>query len=81
MTFPTSGGRQAYAYFYRPHNPEYTGADGERPPLLVLSHGGPTGATSPALNLRLQFWTSRGFAVVDVDYGAARATAGRIASG
>lgn len=69
ITFPTSGGRVAHAWFYPPHNPAYAAPVGEAPPLLVLSHGGPTAAASPTLNLSIQFWTSRGFAVVDVDYG------------
>ncbi len=60
----------AHALYYRPTNPEVPVApSGERPPLLVFSHGGPTSATSSALNLEIQFWTSRGFGVVDVNYG------------
>ncbi len=69
VEFPTGGGVTAHALHYPPTNADWRGPDAERPPLLVLSHGGPTGATSSALNLGIQFWTSRGFAVVDVDYG------------
>ncbi len=69
IEFPTEGGLTAHAFFYAPANKDYTGMPGERPPLLVISHGGPTSATSPELDLGIQFWTSRGFAVVDVNYG------------
>jgi dipeptidyl aminopeptidase/acylaminoacyl peptidase len=62
-------GRTAHALFYPPTNPERTGPEGELPPLLVVIHGGPTAAASPVLSPGVQFWTSRGFAVVDVDYG------------
>lgn len=69
LTFPTGNGLLAHALYYRPRNRDFTAPPGERPPLLVLSHGGPTGATSGALNLSIQYWTSRGFAVLDVNYG------------
>jgi dipeptidyl aminopeptidase/acylaminoacyl peptidase len=69
IEFPTEGGLTAYAFFYRPHNRDYVAPPGERPPLLVMSHGGPTGATSATFNLYKQYWTSRGFAVLDVNYG------------
>jgi dipeptidyl aminopeptidase/acylaminoacyl peptidase len=69
IEFPTTGGRTAYALYYAPRNREFQAAAGELPPLLVVSHGGPTAAASGALNLGYQFWTSRGFAIVDVDYG------------
>ena len=69
IAFPTSGGRTAHALFYPPANPGCEGQPGELPPLLVTSHGGPTSAASTTLELRTQFWTSRGIAVVDVDYG------------
>jgi dipeptidyl aminopeptidase/acylaminoacyl peptidase len=55
--------------FYPPANPDYTAPKGERPPLLVKSHGGPTAAASRTLDLLIQFWTSRGVAVLDVNYG------------
>jgi dienelactone hydrolase len=56
------------AWFYGPTNTGWRGLPGERPPLLVRSHGGPTGLASDAWNADVQFWTSRGFAVVDVNY-------------
>lgn len=68
VTFPTGDGEQAHGLFYAPVNPDYRPRDGERPPLLVKCHGGPTGATSTALDPRIQFWTSRGIAVLDVNY-------------
>jgi dipeptidyl aminopeptidase/acylaminoacyl peptidase len=64
----TAGGAVTHALYYAPHNPAFRGREGERPPLIVISHGGPTGNTSPDLRLGVQFWTSRGFAVADVDY-------------
>ena len=69
IEFPTEGGLTAHALFYAPHHPDYTGPEGELPPLIVISHGGPTSATSSALNLGIQFWTTRGIGVVDVNYG------------
>jgi dipeptidyl aminopeptidase/acylaminoacyl peptidase len=64
-----SHGRRAHALYYPPRNDDYRAPEGELPPLLVLSHDGPTSQTEPALNLSIQFWTSRGIAVVDVNYG------------
>ncbi|HEX4836113.1 MAG TPA: S9 family peptidase [bacterium] len=69
LEFPTEHGRTAHAFFYSPHNRDYAAPAGERPPLVVRSHGGPTGAVGTLLNLEIQFWTSRGFAVLDVNYG------------
>ena len=69
ITFPTESGRQAHGFFYRPNNAAFRPSDGERPPLIVLSHGGPTSATDAGFNWSIQFWTSRGIAVVDVNYG------------
>jgi dipeptidyl aminopeptidase/acylaminoacyl peptidase len=69
VEFPTEDGLHAHALFYRPANRDFVGPPDERPPLVVVSHGGPTGATDSVLDLGIQFWTSRGFAVVDVDYG------------
>lgn len=67
--FPTTGGRTAHALYYPPLNPRFTAPEGERPPLIVLSHGGPTSNASTALDPTIQLLTSRGIAVVDVDYG------------
>ncbi len=64
-----SGDREAHAWIYRPTAPGLQAPAGERPPLVVMGHGGPTAHSSPALNLRAQYWTSRGFAVADVNYG------------
>ncbi len=69
ITYPTEGGLEAHAFFYPPTNRDACGPDGELPPLIVISHGGPTGATDAAFKWSYQFWTSRGFAVVDVNYG------------
>jgi dipeptidyl aminopeptidase/acylaminoacyl peptidase len=69
ITFPTSGGADVHALYYPPVNGDFTAPAGEKPPLIVQVHGGPTGRASSAFSLANQFWTSRGFAVVDVDYG------------
>lgn len=69
IEFPTEAGLTAYAFFYPPANADFKAPDSERPPLLVMSHGGPTSATSTAFNLEIQYWTSRGIAVLDVNYG------------
>ena len=66
---PAVAGHDVHAFFYPPTGSGLTGEEGERPPLVVMGHGGPTSHTTPALNLRIQYWTSRGFAVVDVNYG------------
>jgi len=68
IEFPTGGGQLAHAFWYAPRNPNFRAPHGELPPLVVIGHGGPTGATTPSLNLATQFWTSRGFAVLDVNY-------------
>jgi dipeptidyl aminopeptidase/acylaminoacyl peptidase len=69
IEFPTAGGKTSHGFFYPPHNPDFMAPAGERAPLIVISHGGPTSATSPRLDLRIQYWTSRGFGVLDVNYG------------
>ena len=69
IEFETAGGKTAHAYYYPVKNAEFEGPDGEKPPLLVVSHGGPTGSAMTSFNLSYQFWTSRGIAVVDVNYG------------
>lgn len=74
IEFPTRPGpkgeaRTAHAFFYPPANPDFRGPAGSKPPLIVTVHGGPTGATRPVFSFTRQYWTSRGFAVVDVNYG------------
>ncbi len=69
VEFPTEGGLIAHGFFYPPKNPNYVAPEGELPPLLVKSHGGPTSAAASALSLNIQYWTSRGIAVLDVNYG------------
>ncbi|MHA1567319.1 MAG: S9 family peptidase [Alphaproteobacteria bacterium] len=68
ISYPTSGGAEAHAFYYPPANKDIAPPPGEKPPLVVRSHGGPTGATSPSFNLGIQYWTSRGVAVLDVNY-------------
>lgn len=69
LEFPTSQNRTAYAFYYPPCSPHCKGLENEAPPLLVHSHGGPTGHVSPAFFMSVIYWTSRGFAVIDVNYG------------
>jgi dipeptidyl aminopeptidase/acylaminoacyl peptidase len=69
ITFASDGGRTAHGLFYPPRNPDRTGPEGALPPLLVVIHGGPTSSAVPVLSTSVQYWTSRGFAVVDVNYG------------
>jgi len=68
VCYPGDDADDVHAFYYAPTHPDITGPGGASPPLLVISHGGPTGATSTALNLSIQFWTSHGFAVLDVNY-------------
>ena len=68
VEFPTADGENAHALHYAPFNPDFTAPPAERPPLLVQCHGGPTSAASSTLDLRIQYWTSRGIAVLDVDH-------------
>ncbi len=68
IEFPVPGGETAFGFFYPPKNRRHRAPEEELPPLLVTTHGGPTAAASTGLNLKLQYWTSRGFAVLDVNY-------------
>ncbi|XP_013400818.1 uncharacterized protein LOC106166720 [Lingula anatina] len=68
ITWPTAGGQSVYGYFYLPKNKDFQAPPNSLPPLLVRAHGGPTSCASSALNMKQQYWTSRGFAVLDVDY-------------
>jgi dipeptidyl aminopeptidase/acylaminoacyl peptidase len=69
IEFPTENGLTAFAFFYPPKNPDYEAPRDEKPPLLVVSHGGPTSASPSTLRYETQYWTSRGIEVVDVNYG------------
>ncbi len=69
IEFPTEDGLTAHAFFYPPANRDFRAPEGELPPLLVQSHGGPTAAATTASSLSIQYWTSRGIAVLDVNYG------------
>ena len=69
ISYPSANGRTAHAFHYAPRNEAYRMPEGERPPLIVISHGGPTATATNTLKLATQFWTSRGFAVLDVNYG------------
>ena len=69
VEFPTEGNRTAFGLFYPAFNPDYRLLEGDRPPLVVTCHGGPTSAASSPLDLRIQYWTSRGISVLDVNYG------------
>ncbi len=69
IEFPTEDGLTAWAHYYPPRNADFAAPDGELPPLVVFSHGGPTSESPAVLGLAKQFLTSRGFAVLDVNYG------------
>jgi dipeptidyl aminopeptidase/acylaminoacyl peptidase len=69
IEFPTEGALTAHGYFYPPRNRDYAAPAYEKPPLLVMSHGGPTSSSSASLKYAIQYWTSRGIAVLDVNYG------------
>ena len=69
IEFPTEENRTAFGLFYPAFNPEYQPLEGDLPPLVVTCHGGPTSAASSTLDLRIQYWTSRGISVLDVNYG------------
>jgi dipeptidyl aminopeptidase/acylaminoacyl peptidase len=69
VEFPTGGGLTSHAFFYRPANKDFAAPEDERPPLIVQSHGGPTASSDATFDLGIQYWTNRGFAVLDVNYG------------
>jgi dipeptidyl aminopeptidase/acylaminoacyl peptidase len=69
IEFPTERELTAYGYFYPPRNRDYTAPADEKPPLIVMSHGGPTSSSAVSLKYSIQYWTSRGIAVLDVNYG------------
>lgn len=69
VEFPTEDSKTAFGNYYAPQNRDFIGLVGEKPPLLVMSYGGPTSASDTSLNLEVQYWTSRGIAVLDVNYG------------
>jgi dipeptidyl aminopeptidase/acylaminoacyl peptidase len=69
IEYPTAGGLCAHAFYYPPVNPAYMVPPGEKPPLVVKVHGGPTSHAKPAFSLMIQYWTTRGFAVLDVNHG------------
>ena len=69
IEFPTENGVTAHASYYPPRNQDYEAPAGEKPPLVVHCHGGPTGSAGPTYPFEYQYWTSRGFALVDVNYG------------
>jgi dienelactone hydrolase len=68
IEYLSEDGMKAYGLFYPPQHPDYEAPEAELPPLLVRCHGGPTSQASTGLNLRTQYWTSRGFAVLEVNY-------------
>jgi dipeptidyl aminopeptidase/acylaminoacyl peptidase len=68
IEFPSEGGGTAHAWFYPPANADFAGPEGERPPLIVHSHGGPTAGETPCYHADVAYWTSRGFGVADVNY-------------
>lgn len=69
ITFPTTNGEEAYGFYYPPKNPNCKGPEGEKPPLILKCHGGPTGHVNPVFSMEIQYWTSRGFGWCDVNYG------------
>ncbi|PSR20104.1 MAG: peptidase [Sulfobacillus acidophilus] len=69
LEFPTTDGTIAFGYYYAPKNRDYIAPEGESPPLVVMVHGGPTDRCEPVFQLDIQYWTTRGFAVMDVNYG------------
>ncbi len=69
FNYPTEEGSTGFAWFYPPKNKDYKGPDNTKPPLIVMAHGGPTGMSKPTFRKDIQYWTSQGFAIVDVNYG------------
>jgi len=69
IEFPGTGGQTSHGFYYAPTSPDYEGPKDELPPLIVLVHGGPTAHVTTALDLEIQLFTSRGIAVVDLNYG------------
>jgi len=68
IIYPTANGERVQAFFYPPTNSHFKGGDQELPPVIVICHGGPTGATDSSLNIKNQYWTNRGFAIIDINY-------------
>lgn len=68
VLFPSADNQRVHAFFYPPTNAHFRGSDQELPLVIAICHGGPTGATNSSLNLKIQYWTNRGFAVVDINY-------------
>ena len=68
LSWKTSDGEEAHGFYYAPVNPDFAAPEGELPPLIVNVHGGPTSSTRPGLSVPFQYWTSRGFAVLDVNF-------------
>jgi dipeptidyl aminopeptidase/acylaminoacyl peptidase len=69
FSLATGDGNKVHAFYYPPTNPDFTAPSGTRPPLVVKCHGGPTAFSPGVLDPRVQYWTSRGIAVLDVNYG------------
>jgi dipeptidyl aminopeptidase/acylaminoacyl peptidase len=69
VEFPTNDDAIGFGYYYAPKNRDYMAPEGESPPLIVTMHGGPSGRSDPAFQLDIQYWTTRGFAVMDLNYG------------
>ncbi|MDE0126023.1 MAG: prolyl oligopeptidase family serine peptidase [Bryobacterales bacterium] len=69
VSFRSAEGRRVHGFYYPPHNPDFVAPEGEKPPVIIRLHGGPTAAASDSLSLSAQFWTSRGFGVLELNYG------------